>query len=299
MLCQLLDGIAALFHEPSRGGGGSTDADALDAIEPGGLYFVGILDEVGVGIDTQALVVEDLSVGTLTATDEKDEVMAGSKLRDVRHAVGYAAADGIETLEDGLRRDVRLDVFDDAVILVERFRGLRVEVDVSGKVEPFHLIEVLYDDGVRLCLPDESEHLSVTALAEDDDLRSPRLIILFLDTLLELEHHGASGIDDLDMVAAGEFVGLRGLAMGAQQHLHIVEFAQVVVIDGDKPQVLQPFTLHAVVDDISQAIEGLIACAKFFFGFLYGGGHTKAEATAVVDFDFHFLFVFLFIVYGL
>ena len=101
MLCQLLDGIAALFHEPSGGRGGSTDADALDAIEPGGLYFVGILDEVGVGIDTQTLVVEHLAIRALTATDKEDKIVAGGKLRDVWHTVGNTAADGVETLEGG------------------------------------------------------------------------------------------------------------------------------------------------------------------------------------------------------
>ena len=101
MLCQLLDGIAALFHEPSRGGGGSTDADALDAIEPGGLYFVGILDEVGVGIDTQTLVVEHLTIRALTATDKEDEIVAGGKLRDVWHTIGNTAADSVEALEGG------------------------------------------------------------------------------------------------------------------------------------------------------------------------------------------------------
>ena len=86
-LCQLPDGVAALFHEPAGGGGGSADADALDAFEPGGFDLVNILDEVGVGIDAQTLVVEHLAVGTLTPADEEDEVVAGGELRDVRHTL--------------------------------------------------------------------------------------------------------------------------------------------------------------------------------------------------------------------
>ena len=46
-----------------------------------------ILDEVGVGIDAQTLVVEHLAVGTLTPADEEDEVVAGGELRDVRHTL--------------------------------------------------------------------------------------------------------------------------------------------------------------------------------------------------------------------
>ena len=33
-LCHRLNGVAALLHEPLGGGGGATDADGLDALEP-------------------------------------------------------------------------------------------------------------------------------------------------------------------------------------------------------------------------------------------------------------------------
>ena len=108
---------------------------------------MGILDEVGVGIDTQAFVVEHLAVGTLTTADKEDEVVARGELRDVRHTVGDGAADGVEALKGGGGRDVRLDVVDDAVVLVERLRGLRIEIDVAREVETLHLVEVLDDDG--------------------------------------------------------------------------------------------------------------------------------------------------------
>ena len=72
-----------MLHKPAGCGGGSADADALDAFEPGRFDLVGILDEVGVGIDTQTLVVKHLAVGTLTAADKENEVVAGSELRDV------------------------------------------------------------------------------------------------------------------------------------------------------------------------------------------------------------------------
>ena len=90
-------------------------------------------------------------------------------------------------------------------------------------------------------------------LAEDHDLL-PTCLILRLDTLLELEHHRTGGIDDLDVVTAGELVGLRGLAMGTEQHLHIVEFPHIGVVDGDKAHILQALALHTVVDDIAEAI---------------------------------------------
>ena len=78
--------------------------------------------------------------------------------------------------------------------------------------------------------------------------------------------------------------------MGTQQDFHIVKFTQVVVVDGDESQILQPLALHAVVNDVSQTIESLITGAKFFLGFLDGGGHTKTETTAFVDFNLNHFF---------
>ena len=80
MLCQLLDGVAALFHEPAGSRGGSADADTLNAVEPGGFYLVGILDEVGIGVHAQTLVVEHLAVGALAPADEKNQVVMGGEL---------------------------------------------------------------------------------------------------------------------------------------------------------------------------------------------------------------------------
>ena len=150
------DGIAALLHEPARGGGGAADADGVDALEPLGLYLLGILNEVGVGIHAQTLVVEHLAVRTLATTDEEDEVVLGGKLRDVGHAVGNGAADGIEALEGGLGGDVRLDIVDDAMELVERLRGLTVEVDIVREVKFRHLVKTLNDDSCALGLANKA-----------------------------------------------------------------------------------------------------------------------------------------------
>ena len=93
----------------------------------------------------------------------------------------------------------------------------------------------------------------MTFFTEDDDLALAHLI-LFLDALLELEHHRTGGIDDLDVVAAGDLVGLRGFAVGTEEHLYIVEFAHIVVVDGDEAHIFQTLALHTVVDDIAETI---------------------------------------------
>lgn len=159
-----------MLHEPLGGAGGPANSYGADATEPVGVYLAGTLDEVGIGIDAQALVEQYLAVAALATADEKDEVMAGSKGGDVGHAVGYVATDGVETAEGGLGRYVLLDVLDDALKLVERLGGLGVEVDITGEVELLHVFKLLDNDCLAIGLSDESQHLGMAILAEDDNL---------------------------------------------------------------------------------------------------------------------------------
>ena len=84
----------------------------------------------------------------------------------------------------------------------------------------------------------------------------------------------------------GQLVGLRGFAMGTQQHLDIVQLAHLLVVDGDETHVAQALALHAVMDDVAKAIEGA-ATGELLLGLLYGGGHAEAETAAVVNLDLH------------
>lgn len=72
--------------------------------------------------------------------------------------------------------------------------------------------------------------------------------------------------------------------MGAEQYLHIVEFAQVVVVDGDKSHLAESFALHTIMYYITEAVERLALC-QFFLGLFNGSGHAKAEATSLVNFN--------------
>ena len=125
------DGIAALLHKPSGGAGGTADADGLDAFEPFRLNFTGVFDEMAVGIHPQTLVKEYLAVRTFTTADEENQVVLRGEGRDIRHAVGYRATDGIEALERGILGDMRLDIVDDTMKLIERLCGLGKKVDVA------------------------------------------------------------------------------------------------------------------------------------------------------------------------
>ena len=63
-----------------------------------------------------------------------------------------------------------------------------------------------------MCLADESEHLGMTAFAENNNLFSTTIVLLF-NASLELEHHRTGGVDDLDIVPLGQFISLRRFAM--------------------------------------------------------------------------------------
>ena len=125
---------------------------------------------MGIGVDTQALIEQHLTIRALAPTDKEDEVVLGSELRDVRHAVGYGATDGIEALKGSVGGDVILDIFDNAMKLVERLGGLTVEVDVARKVELFDIIEMFDNNGMVGCLTHQAKYLGMTLLAKDNDL---------------------------------------------------------------------------------------------------------------------------------
>ena len=69
-------------------------------------------------------------------------------------------------------------------------------------------------------------------LSEDNQLRVARhvvercshtVFILSLDALLQLQHHGARSIDNLDVVSCRDGIGFGGFAMRSQQHFGIVQ----------------------------------------------------------------------------
>lgn len=276
------NGIAALLHEPLRGAGSTADADTLDGVQPAGINLARPLDEMAVGIDTLALAKQDTAVGTFAPADKEYQVVAGGKLRDARHAVGHRAADGVEGTERSRGGYVSLYVVDYAVIFVERLGGLRIQIDVAREIERSHLAKALNDNGARMGLANQPQHLGVAFLAEDDYLRIGVAVVLLLDALLQLQHHGAGGIDNVYVVAARQLVSLRRLAVGAQQHLDTVQPPQVVVVDGHQPHLLQAVALHAVMHNVAQAVER-VALGQLFLGLLDGRGHAEAEAAAVVN----------------
>lgn len=97
----------------------------------------------------------------------------------------------------------------------ERFCGLGIKRDRTREVEAVEFIDAFHHDSFTGCLAYQTIDLGVSLLAVDDNLRgvgSGRVALL--DALLQTEHHGAGGIDDLDAVVACSSVGGWGLAVG-------------------------------------------------------------------------------------
>ena len=174
-----------------------------------------------------------------------------------------------------------LDIVNDTMEFIERFRRLTIQVDITREIQFRHLIEILNDDSRRLCLTNQSQHLGMTLLAKDNDLRLEVCIILFLDALLQFQYHRTRRINNLDIVPARQFVGLRWFTMSTQQHLHIMQFTHLLMINGDESHLSQALTLHAVMHNIAQTIE-FLALSQFLLCFLNGRGHAKTETTAVI-----------------
>lgn len=93
---------------------------------------------------------------------------------------------------------------------------------------------------------------------------------------LQLQHDGAGGIDDFDVVLGGDSVGFGRFAVGSQQYFHVVQLFELLVVYGDEPFGFEPFHLVAVVYDVAEAVESSGA-VEFFFGFADSRDYTEAE----------------------
>ena len=130
----------------------------------------------------------------------------------------------------------------------------------------------------------ETVHLGVAELSVNHNLgvRVFGVDVSGVDSTLQLEHHGACGVDNFNTVVAGNGIRFGWLAVGAQQHFHVVEFAQVVVGYCHEAFVLQTLHLIAVVHNIAQTIE-MSALVELSLGFLYGSHHTETESRIFVN----------------
>ena len=102
-------------------------------------------------------------------------------------------------------------------------------------------------------MSDKSKYFRMAVFAEDDDLAicCPAFLKFLFDAFLQVEHHGAGGIDDVNAVCAGLSVGGGRFAVGAQQHFGMVELGESVMVDGGQPEAFQAVAFLAIVYDVA------------------------------------------------
>ena len=238
-------------------------------------------------IDCLACFEEGASVGAFLAADEEDGIVAGTEIQKGGHAVGDLAADGVVIFERGGGVDVLLYVSDDVAEVVEGFCGLGEQADVAREVEPSDIFKRVEHNSGAVGLAHEAQHFGVAELAEDGNLAVFAVLCKFLfDAFLQLEDDGAGCVDNLDVVAPGNLVGLRRFTMGAEEHCGVAQPAVFFVVDGVQSQSVEAVTLLAVMYDVAQAVESG-AFVQFFLCLADGGGVAKAKPGVVVNIYSH------------
>ena len=174
---------------------------------------------------------------------------------------------------------------DNLLQFLHTFGGLTVEIHVAAKVYLIDFVDTLNHECLARSLPHQSVHLGVTTLTVNHNLRLVGFVVVsVLDALLKFEHHRASGINDFYIVASGYFVGFGRFAMRTKQHIHIVEFLQLLMGDGLQPLLLEAFHLVAIVHNVAQAVEVACVC-QLLLCHIDGARHAKAESRILVNFD--------------
>ena len=78
------------------------------------------------------------------------------------------------------------------------------------------------------------------------------------NALLQFQDHWTSSIDKGDVVFLGDPVGLRRLAMSADQDSSVVQLTELFIADNPESEAGEPFHLLVVMHNIAQAIEGIV-----------------------------------------
>ena len=288
------DALLALFHQPFGGGGGAADADGellvlLHRILEGlkRIDFCGTVYHIGLRVRACTFLEERPSVAALAAADEEDNVVAAGKVADVGDAVGHLSANGVGVGEGSRGGYVCLNVLHNLPEPLQGLGGLRVESDVAGEVELGSLLGCLDDDGCAFGLAHEAEHLGVAALAEDDNLLAVLRIgyIFPFDTFLQVQHHGAGGIDQVNLVLLGQGVSGWWLAVSTQEHMGVAQLGKLLMVDGGQPLLAQAFHLATVVHDIAEAVQRA-SLLQLLLCLSDGACHAEAKAGTCVDLNF-------------
>lgn len=279
-------GVAHIFHQPARSRGRPAYSDALCPFEPFGTEVGRIGDKMSALVDTATLVVKHFAIAAFCSGDEKNHVVAAGEVAEVVDAVSNLTANGVKRFKFHSGRYPSRNFAHHIGEALKRHCGLRVEGYVAGEVDARELFKILDYDCLAVCLPDETVDLCMACLSVDDYLGTWRRVVVgVLDALLQAQDHRTGRINDFDVPFAGKGVGRRGFSVGAQKHTRGGETAQILVGDCREAFALESFDLVAVMHDVAEAVERLVAALKFLLSFSNGSHDSVTEAGARVYFD--------------
>lgn len=283
----MVDAVAHVFHEPAGGGCGATYPDRRSSCQDGLVELVGLGYEIRRRVDVAAMAEQYLAVATLGSGHEYHHLMSCREPSQMVDTTCYLAAYGVVGAQCRAGVETALDLVDYAVEPFEALGGLRVQRDVAREVDAVEPVDILDHYGGAVGLSYETVYLGMTTLAVYHYLRTIGAVVCFFDALLQLQHYGTGGINDLDVVFARGAVCRRRLAMSTQKHLHVAQTAEIVMRDGLQSYRLQALYLAVVVHYIAQAIQRA-GSGQLGLGLAYGGDHAETESRPIVYLDYRF-----------
>ena len=187
--------------------------------EPTEVDFALVAYEITQWIHLVALLEEYAAVAALASAHKEYNIVILSKFTNLRNTVCHSAAYCVVALEFHLTAiDATLYFANHLLKSVERFGGLRVEIDIAVEVDFVHLIGAFYHQRMAFGLPHETVDLSMAFFAVDHHLWFFFMgfaMIGVADAALQLQHHRAGGIYYLYSVGSSHFVGFGRLTVGA------------------------------------------------------------------------------------
>ena len=169
----------------------------------------------------------------------------------------------------------------------EQQNGYAVRSEIAGVIKGLGFTEDEFDKKISSLSGGQKTRVALCRLL----LTKPD--ILLLDAALQLEYYRTGGINNLNIVLLCQRISLRRFTMGTKQHLHTVKLLHLLMVDGDESRLMQALHLHAIMHNITQAVE-CTALFQLFFSFLDGSGYAEAETTTMIYFYLHY-FTFILI----
>ena len=162
--------IAALFHKPLGGTGGSADANGVYIPEPFHVYLVGTLHLVRVRITlrhswnrTFPLELFRPATKRTRSCFAANNEMFGIRLATCRQMVSKLRNLAFSEICSCIYSMIRWK-------LVQALRCLWIKIYIAVEIELLHIFKLFYHNGVAMRLTHQTQYFGMSGLAKDNDL---------------------------------------------------------------------------------------------------------------------------------